>query len=77
MWRRYVYCQNGFKLRGTKIAYEECIFSVCVLILFVVTVCGCSNQQDLPKINEKSETNIAEAEIRKKLKYMVNRQMRL
>lgn len=37
--------------------------SFCVLVLLIVTFCGCSNQQDLPKINEKIETNIADEDI--------------
>ena len=32
--------------------------SVCVLMLLVVTMCGCSNQQDSSKMNENSEMNI-------------------
>ena len=33
-------------------------FPVCVLMLLVVALCGCSNQQDSSKMNENSEMNI-------------------
>lgn len=35
-------------------------FSICVLMLLVVTLCGCSNQQETSKKNEKCEVNVTE-----------------
>ena len=49
-------------------------FPVCVLMLLVVALCGCSNQQDSSKMNENSEMNITgdvtseeEAEVTEKI----------
>ncbi len=39
--------------------------SFCVIMLLIVTLCGCSNQQDTSKMNEKSEMTIKDEDTSK------------